>query len=77
MVEAAKRARDCQNTLCCMVVLAQVLDRFMPFTSEKPLWCARGSEGVRKEVAAYIEKRDGYPSSPDVGLNDLATLIHL
>ncbi len=26
----------------------------------------RGSEGVRKEVAEYIEKRDGYPSSPDV-----------
>ncbi|CAL5229017.1 g12261 [Coccomyxa viridis] len=26
---------------------------------------SRGSEGVRKEVAAYIEKRDGYPSSPD------------
>ena len=26
----------------------------------------RGSEGVRKEVAEYIENRDGYPSSPNV-----------
>ena len=27
---------------------------------------SRGSEGVRQEVAKYIEKRDGFPSSPDV-----------
>ena len=27
---------------------------------------SRGAEGVRKEVAAYIGKRDGYPADPDV-----------
>lgn len=27
---------------------------------------SRGAEGVRKEVAAYIEKRDGFPADPDV-----------
>lgn len=27
---------------------------------------SRGAEGVRREVAAYIEKRDGFPSDPDV-----------
>jgi hypothetical protein len=27
---------------------------------------SRGAEGVRREIAAYIEKRDGVPSDPDV-----------
>eukprot|EP00884_Botryococcus_braunii_P023360 jgi/Botrbrau1/9708/Bobra.0388s0003.1 len=26
---------------------------------------SRGAEGVRREVAAYIQKRDGFPSDPD------------
>ncbi len=30
---------------------------------------------MRKEVAAYIEKRDGYPSSPDVSPSVLADLV--
>ena len=58
----------------CTSSSAQLLHALLLRT---PLWCTRGSEGVRKEVAAYIEKRDGYPSSPDVGLSALATLIHL
>jgi len=37
----------------------------------KSLCCTRGSEGVRKEVAEYIERRDGYPSSPDVSFSAL------
>lgn len=27
---------------------------------------SRGSAGVRKEVADFIERRDGYPSNPEV-----------
>lgn len=27
---------------------------------------SRGSEGVRKEIAEFITKRDGYPSDPNV-----------
>lgn len=27
---------------------------------------SRGSDGVRKEVAQYLEARDGYPADPEV-----------
>ncbi len=27
---------------------------------------SRGAEGVRKEIAEFISKRDGYPSDPNV-----------
>ena len=32
---------------------------------------SRGSAGVRQEVADYIQRRDGFPSSPDVRLQKL------
>lgn len=28
---------------------------------------SRGSAGVRKEVADFLQRRDGYPSNPEVG----------
>lgn len=29
---------------------------------------SRGSDGVRREVAEFLQRRDGYPSNPEVRL---------